>query len=115
MYLLAKWFFFPAANVYGIALNLETSTIGVVLFGPDYLIKEHFIVTRLNKIGPTKVGFVFAGRIINLLGYSLLSATKVAPVLKPFLCRNSILNEKGFITITRIETKAHDLLRLFLT
>ena len=101
--------FFPAANVYGMALNLETSTVGVVLFGSDYLIKEHFIVTRLNKIVSTKVGFVFAGRIINPLGYSLLSATKVSPVLKPFLWHN-ILNEKDFIKTTRPEKKAYHLL-----
>ena len=88
--------FFPSVRVYGMALNLENNTVGVVLFGADYLIKENFIVTRLKKIVSTKVGFVLTGQVINPLGELLTIGTSadIHNYLKP----------------TRIEVKAPGIL-----
>jgi F-type H+-transporting ATPase subunit alpha len=94
--------FFPAANIYGMALNLENNTVGIVLFGADYLIKENFIVTRLNKIVSTFVGFLLAGQVIDPLGQLL---TKL-PITES-LGSKSIFN---YLKSTRIETKAPGIL-----
>jgi len=100
--------FFPAANVYGMALNLENHTVGVVLFGADYLIKENFIVTRLNKIVSTYVGFLLSGQIIDPLGEFLGKLTnQEMRDLEEKTKSKSITN---FLKSTRIETKAPGIL-----
>jgi F-type H+-transporting ATPase subunit alpha len=100
--------FFPAANVYGMALNLENHTVGVVLFGADYLIKENFIVTRLNKIVSTYVGFLLAGQVIDPLGEFLGKLTnQEMRDLEEKTKSKSITN---FLKSTRIETKAPGIL-----
>ena len=94
--------FFPAANIYGMALNLENNTVGIVLFGADYLIKENFIVTRLNKIVSTFVGFLLAGQVIDPLGQLLAKL----PVSKALGSKNI----SNYLKSTRIETKAPGIL-----
>jgi len=55
-------------GVTGIAFNLETSSVGVVIIG-DYLkIREGFIVKRTNKILQVPVGEAMIGRVVNPLG-----------------------------------------------
>jgi F-type H+-transporting ATPase subunit alpha len=60
--------FFNQANLFGMALNLENEKVGVVLFGPDYKIKENFTVTRLKQIVSISVGYSLAGRVVDALG-----------------------------------------------
>ena len=94
--------FFPAVRVYGMALNLESNSVGIVLFGSDYLIKENFIVTRLKKIVSTYVGYLLNGHVINPLGEvlegSLLSDREAYP------------NLYNYLRSTRIEVKAPGIL-----
>lgn len=52
----------------GMALNLETDNIGVVLFGDDRGIKEGDIVRRTNEIVSVPVGDELLGRVVNALG-----------------------------------------------
>lgn len=58
-------------NVYGMALNLEEDSVGVVVFGtdnPDKDIKEGDIVKRTGKIIQVPVGEALIGRVVNALG-----------------------------------------------
>ncbi len=52
------------------ALNLESSQVGVVLFGSDTLIKENDVVDRLNRIVSVPVGAELAGNVVDALGKS---------------------------------------------
>jgi hypothetical protein len=60
--------FFSKTNSYGMALNLESSQVGVVLFGSDTLIKENDVVDRLNRIVSVLVGAELAGNVVDALG-----------------------------------------------
>ncbi|HYA98327.1 MAG TPA: F0F1 ATP synthase subunit alpha [Methylomirabilota bacterium] len=55
-------------NVSGIALNLEESQVGAVLFGEYTEIKEGDIVKRTNTIMSVPVGEALVGRVVNPLG-----------------------------------------------
>jgi F-type H+-transporting ATPase subunit alpha len=55
-------------EVFGMALNLETDSVGAVLFGEDTLIKEGDIVKRTGKIMSVPVGEALLGRVVNAIG-----------------------------------------------
>lgn len=55
-------------GIQGMALNLETSQVGVVIFGEDRAIKEGDIVKRTKKIVSVPVGEALLGRVVNALG-----------------------------------------------
>ncbi len=55
-------------GVYGIALNLEEDSVGVVLLGDFTLIKEGDIVKRTGRIISVPVGEAMLGRVVNALG-----------------------------------------------
>lgn len=55
-------------GIYGMALNLETDNVGVVIFGKDSDIKEGDIVKRTNKIMQVPVGKALLGRVVDTLG-----------------------------------------------
>ena len=55
-------------NVFGMALNLEQDSVGVVLFGEDTLIKEGDLVKRTGKIMSVPVGKGLLGRVVNSIG-----------------------------------------------
>ncbi len=57
-----------ASGVQGMALNLETSQVGVVVFGEDRQIKEGDVVKRTKKIVSVPVGEALLGRVVNALG-----------------------------------------------
>src|SRR6202789_1457785 len=59
---------FPSAGVKGMALNLETDNVGVVIFGSDATIKEGDTVKRLGEIVDVPVGKGLLGRVVNPLG-----------------------------------------------
>jgi F-type H+-transporting ATPase subunit alpha len=52
----------------GMALNLETDNVGIVLIGGDSSIEEGDIVRRTNHILDTPVGKGLLGRVVNALG-----------------------------------------------
>ncbi len=55
-------------GVFGMALNLEEDSVGVVLFGEDTLIKEGDIVKRTGRIMEVPVGEALIGRVVNAIG-----------------------------------------------
>ena len=52
----------------GMALNLETDNVGVVVFGSDQAIKEGDIVKRTGEIVDVPVGKELLGRVVDSLG-----------------------------------------------
>ena len=52
----------------GMALNLETENVGVVIFGDDSKIKEGDIVKRTGSIVDVAVGKSLLGRVVDGLG-----------------------------------------------
>ncbi len=59
---------FPAAGIKGMALNLETDNVGVVIFGDDRQIREGDTVTRTRDIVDVPVGKALLGRVVDGLG-----------------------------------------------
>ncbi|HIM45292.1 MAG TPA: F0F1 ATP synthase subunit alpha [Alphaproteobacteria bacterium] len=58
---------FPG-NIRGMALNLETDNVGVVIFGEDKEIKEGDMVKRTGAIVEVPVGKGLLGRVVDPLG-----------------------------------------------
>ncbi|WP_435166614.1 F0F1 ATP synthase subunit alpha [Falsirhodobacter sp. 1013] len=58
---------FPG-GVRGMALNLETDNVGIVIFGNDSGIKEGDTVKRTNAIVDVPVGDALLGRVVDALG-----------------------------------------------
>ncbi len=58
---------FPGA-IKGMALNLETDNVGVVIFGDDRTIKEGDTVKRTGAIVDVPVGKELLGRVVNATG-----------------------------------------------
>ncbi|MCR5231937.1 MAG: F0F1 ATP synthase subunit alpha [Acholeplasmatales bacterium] len=58
-------------DVYGMVQNLEEDTVGVILLGESYKIKEGDLVKTTGRILEVPVGEDFIGRVINPLGQPL--------------------------------------------
>ncbi|MFC3117584.1 F0F1 ATP synthase subunit alpha [Jhaorihella thermophila] len=61
---------FPG-GIMGMALNLETDNVGVVIFGSDRDIKEGDTVKRTNSIVDVPAGDALLGRVVDALGNPL--------------------------------------------
>ncbi len=59
---------FPGAGLRGMALNLETDNVGVVIFGDDKQIREGDTVARTGSIVDVPVGDALLGRVVDGLG-----------------------------------------------
>jgi F-type H+-transporting ATPase subunit alpha len=57
-----------SSGVKGMALNLETDNVGVVIFGDDRAIKEGDVVKRTGAIVEVPVGKGLLGRVVDALG-----------------------------------------------
>src|ERR1700733_11415362 len=57
-----------ASGVRGMALNLESDNVGVVIFGDDRAIKEGDMVKRTGAIVEVPVGKGLLGRVVDALG-----------------------------------------------
>jgi F-type H+-transporting ATPase subunit alpha len=57
-----------ANGLMGMALNLESDSVGVVLFGSDQGVKEGDTVKRTNRIVEVPVGKELLGRVVDGLG-----------------------------------------------
>jgi F-type H+/Na+-transporting ATPase subunit alpha len=58
-------------GVKGLVLNLEEDSVGAVLLGEDYLIKEGDLVKRTGKVISVPVGEALIGRVVTPLGEPL--------------------------------------------
>ena len=63
-------------GIFGIALNLEEDTVGVVLLGPDEQISEGDEAHTTGTIAETRVGNALFGRVITPLGEPLDEQTR---------------------------------------
>lgn len=82
--MLGELLLFPH-NVYGMVMNLETDSIGVVLLGNSDDIKEGDIVKRTKKVVQVPVGDCLLGRVVNALGQPIdglgeIKYTKTSPI-----------------------------------
>jgi len=59
---------FPSAGLTGMALNLETDNVGVVIFGDDRQIREGDTVSRTGRIVDVPTGKGLLGRVVDGLG-----------------------------------------------
>src|SRR5208282_2693300 len=59
---------FPGAGLRGMALNLETDNVGVVIFGNDQQIREGDTVARTGSIVDVPIGDGLLGRVVDGLG-----------------------------------------------
>ncbi len=59
---------FPSAGIRGMALNLETDNVGVVIFGDDRQIREGDTVARTGRIVDVPAGRGLLGRVVDALG-----------------------------------------------
>jgi F-type H+/Na+-transporting ATPase subunit alpha len=59
---------FPTAGLRGMALNLETDNVGVVIFGDDRSIREGDTVSRTGSIVDVPAGLGLLGRVVDGLG-----------------------------------------------
>ncbi|OAF65839.1 hypothetical protein A3Q56_06419 [Intoshia linei] len=57
-----------SSGIKGMALNLESDNVGIVVFGNDTLIKEGDIVKRTGAIVDVPVGEGMLGRVVDALG-----------------------------------------------
>ncbi len=64
-------------NVFGMALNLETDNVGIVLFGNSSLVKEGDTAKRTGKIVEVPIGEELLGRVVNPLGQPLDGKGKI--------------------------------------
>ena len=64
---------FPG-GIKGMALNLETDNVGVVIFGDDRTIKEGDVVKRTGAIVDVPVGKGLLGRVVDPLGNPIAEA-----------------------------------------
>ncbi len=60
-----------ASGAKGMALNLESSQVGVVIFGEDREIKEGDVVKRTKQIVSVPVGEALLGRVVDALGNAI--------------------------------------------
>jgi F-type H+-transporting ATPase subunit alpha len=59
---------FPSAGIKGMALNLETDNVGIVIFGDDKGVKEGDTVSRTGSIVDVPAGKGLLGRVVDALG-----------------------------------------------
>lgn len=57
-----------SSEVYGMVLNLEQDSVGVVIFGEDKSIREGDAVKRTGDIVKVPVGEALLGRVVDVLG-----------------------------------------------
>ncbi|MEX0616666.1 MAG: F0F1 ATP synthase subunit alpha [Candidatus Woykebacteria bacterium] len=74
-------------NLKGLALNLEETSVGIVIFGDYTLLKEGDEVSTTGRILQVPVGEALPGRVVNALGEPLdgkgpIKTTKMYPVEK---------------------------------
>jgi F0F1-type ATP synthase alpha subunit len=73
---------FSASGIKGMALNLETDNVGIVIFGNDKFIKEGDVVKRTSFIVDVPVGKELLGRVVDALGVPIDGKGPIASKLR---------------------------------
>ena len=82
--MLGELLLFPN-EVYGMVMNLESDSVGVVLLGNDSLVKEGDLVNRTKMVMEVPVGEQMLGRVVNSLGQPIdglgeIKTTRTRPI-----------------------------------
>jgi len=82
--MLGELLLFPN-EVYGMVMNLESDSVGVVLLGNDSLVKEGDLVNRTKQVMEVPVGDNMLGRVVNSLGQPIdglgeIKTTRTRPI-----------------------------------
>ncbi len=87
-------------GVMGLALNLEESSVGIVILGDFLQIKEGFTVKRTGKILEVPTGNALIGRVVNPLGEPLdgkgpiqTSSTRPVEIVAPGIAKREPVSE----------------------
>ncbi|MGE3973099.1 MAG: F0F1 ATP synthase subunit alpha [Bdellovibrionales bacterium] len=90
---------FPG-DIFGMVLNLEGDSVGVVIFGEDYHIKEGDTVKRTKKVVEVPVGEGLLGRVVDPLGNAIdglgpmkASATRAVELKAPGIVKRQSVHE----------------------
>ena len=72
-------------DVYGMVMNLDADSVGVVLLGNDSLVKEGDLVNRTKQVMEVPVGENMLGRVVNSLGQTIdglgeIKTTRTRPI-----------------------------------
>ena len=72
-------------DVYGMVMNLDADSVGVVLLGNDSLVKEGDLVNRTKQVMEVPVGENMLGRVVNSLGQPIdglgeIKTTRTRPI-----------------------------------
>jgi len=85
---------FPSTNTKGMALNLNTYTIGVVVFGKENIVRQNDLVVRSCSLLEVSASSALLGRVVDALGSFIDDEST-----------NSLTHDKS-TTTRRIEVKA---------
>ena len=82
--MLGELLLFPN-QVYGMVMNLDSDSVGVVLLGNDSLVKEGDLVSRTKQVMEVPVGENMLGRVVNSLGQPIdglgeIKTTRTRPI-----------------------------------
>jgi F-type H+/Na+-transporting ATPase subunit alpha len=87
-------------SVYGMVMNLEADSVGVVLLGDDRLVKEGDTVKRTGRVMEVPVGEALIGRVVNPLGQPIdgkgpikTSKSRLVEVIAPGIVERSPVNQ----------------------
>jgi len=69
---------FAASGIKGMALNLETDSVGIVVFGSDTTVKEGDTVKRTGDIMDVPIGDGMLGRVVDGIGQPIDGAGPLA-------------------------------------
>ncbi len=68
-------------DVFGMALNLEEDSVGLVLFGESHLVSEGDLARRTGRVVEIGVGKAMLGRVVNPLGKPIDGRGDIEPEL----------------------------------
>ena len=87
-------------GVYGLVMNLEMDTVGVVLLGDERLVKEGDPVKRTGKVMEVPAGDALIGRVVNPLGQPVdgkgpikTTATRLIEIIAPGIVERAPVKE----------------------
>ncbi len=66
-------------GVFGMALNLEVDSVGLVLFGESHLVKEGDLARRTGRVVEIGVGKSVLGRVMSPLGHPIDGKGEIKP------------------------------------
>ena len=107
--MLGELLLFPN-GVYGMVMNLESDSVGVVLLGNDSLVKEGDLVNRTKTVMEVPVGENMLGRVVNSLGQPIdgqgeikYSRTRPIEVIAPGVIKRKSVDTPLETGITMID------------